>query len=240
MQPHQRVFVALDTPRLVEARQWVRLLRGSVGGFKVGLELFSSHGPEVVREIASGGDAVFVDLKLHDIPSTVAGAAAALGRLGVSYFTVHATGGPVMIRRAVEAAGEAARAGGGDPPVVLAVTVLTSHDDDELSAIGLEGPCPAAALRLAELARDAGAGGLVCSPHELESLRRAFPGGQLVVPGIRPAGTGRDDQARTATPGRAVALGADRLVIGRPITRAADPLAAAIAIAREIEQGHTV
>jgi orotidine-5'-phosphate decarboxylase len=236
MQPHERIFVALDTPDAEGAVSLARKLRGHVGGFKVGLELFSSHGPPVVEAIREVG-AVFLDLKLHDIPNTAAGAAAAAGRLGVSYFTVHASGGSEMIRRAVAATNDAAVSTGMPEPVVLAVTVLTSHDDASLEATGMRGPCDAAVERLADLARDAGAGGLVCSPLEVEQARRGFPGGQLVVPGIRLAAAGTvagDDQSRTATPGQVVANGADRIVVGRPITRAEDPVAAADELAADI------
>jgi orotidine-5'-phosphate decarboxylase len=242
LEPHERIFVALDTPELERARTLVSALRGRVGGFKVGLELFTSHGPRLVHEILDSGSQVFLDLKFHDIPNTVAGSAAAATRCGASFFTVHASGGQAMIRRAVEAAGEAAEASGRTPPIVLAVTVLTSHDDAELDDIGLAGPCGAAVLRLAGLAREAGAGGLVCSPLELGKIRAAFPEGVVVVPGIRPAGLGavaRDDQSRTATPASAVAAGADRLVIGRPITRAEDPAGAAEAIAEEVRLGES-
>jgi len=242
LEPHERIFVALDTPDIDRARALVAAVRGRIGGFKVGLELFTSHGPRLIDEILDSGSEVFLDLKFHDIPNTVAGAAAAAARCGASFFTVHASGGQTMIRRAVEAAGEAAEEAGLAPPVVLAVTVLTSHDDEELDSIGLAGPCGAAVLRLAGLAREAGAGGLVCSPLELGKIRAAFPQGVVVVPGIRPAGLGavtRDDQSRTASPASAVRAGADRLVIGRPITRAEDPAAAAEAIAEEVRLGES-
>ena len=237
---HERIFVALDTPDLERARTLLGALAGRVGGFKVGLELFASHGPRMIDEIKDRGSGVFLDLKFHDIPNTAAGAAAAAARQGVDFFTVHASGGPEMIRRAVESAAEAAAAAGFTAPVALAVTVLTSHDDDELAAIGLAGPCGAAVKRLAGLARKAGAGGLGCSPLELGSIREAFPDGVVVVPGIRPAGLtagAGDDQSRTATPAAAIRARADRLVIGRPITRAEDPAAAAEAIAGEIRLG---
>ncbi len=240
LQARERLFVALDTPDIGRARELARSLAPEVGGFKVGLELFASAGPDLVRELVDRGAAVFVDLKLHDIPSTVAGAAAAVTRLGATHFSVHATGGATMIRRAVQAASETAAGGGRPAPTVLAVTVLTSHDDDELGAIGLTGPCADAVSRLALLAREAGAGGLVCSAREVAAARKLFGDGELVVPGIRPDGgpdLAGDDQSRVATPARAVALGADRLVIGRPITRAPDPAAAARAIANEIERG---
>ena len=234
--PHECLFVALDTSDIRRARQLVRELKGQVGGFKIGLELFCSHGPEFVREVRDSGR-IFLDLKLHDIPNTVSGAAAAAGGLGVAYFTLHAMGGSTMVRRGVEAAAQAAAAAGLAQPVALAVTVLTSHDDRSLEAIGLRGPCTAAVSRLATLARDGGAGGLVCSAWEIGAARRAFPEATLVVPGIRPSGgpaVVADDQARTATAAHVVRSGADLLVVGRAITQADDPVGAASAIAREI------
>jgi orotidine-5'-phosphate decarboxylase len=239
MQARDRIFVALDTSDVDRARELARVLAPAVGGFKIGFELFVTAGPDLVREIADAGGGIFVDLKLHDIPNTAAGAAAAITRLGASHLTVHASGGASMIRRAVQAARETAAALGRPAPTVLAVTVLTSHDDDELRSIGLAGPCADAVARLAVLAREAGAGGLVCSAREVARARELFPDGELVVPGIRPAAArvGNDDQSRIATPAQAVARGADRLVIGRPITRADDPLAAARAIAEELASG---
>jgi len=237
MKAHERILVALDTPDTGRARDLVRLLAGQVGGFKIGLQLFTIAGPTIVDEVRRSGAALFLDLKLHDIPNTVAGAAAAAARMGVAFFTLHACGGAKMIARGVEASAQAAEAEGLPRPIALAVTVLTSHDDGDLERIGIEGPCGAAVRRLAALARDAGAGGLVCSALEVEAARAIFPGGVLVVPGIRPSG-GKpkdDDQARVATPAQAVASGADRLVIGRPITGADDPAAAAEAIAAEID-----
>jgi orotidine-5'-phosphate decarboxylase len=239
MEAHERIFVALDTPDAARARALVRQLEGKVGGFKIGLQLFTIAGSEIVDEVRRSGAAVFLDLKLHDIPNTVAGAAAAAARMGVSFFTMHATGGAEMITRGVEAAAEAAEAEKLPQPTALAVTVLTSHDDADLEMIGLNGPCGDAVRRLAALARDAGAGGLVCSALEVEAARAIHPEGTLVVPGIRPAGGApkNDDQSRVATPAQAVASGADRLVIGRPITGADDPAAAATAIATEIDGG---
>jgi orotidine-5'-phosphate decarboxylase len=237
-EPRKRLFVPLDTPDPERALGLVRLLHAEVGGFKIGLELFTVGGPALVSEVREHSP-VFVDLKFHDIPNTVGGAAAAIGRLGVSYFTMHAAGGPEMIRRGVEAAASAAANEGVPPPTVLAVSVLTSHDDETLSAIGMAGPCSAAVARLAVLAREAGAGGLVCSAHEVERARAVFPDGVLAVPGIRPAAGATltdDDQVRTATPDRVVCLGADLLIVGRPITRAADPVAAAKAVVEEIRQ----
>ncbi len=237
MKPHERIFVALDTSDPERARALARALAGRVGGFKVGLEAFSSCGPALVGEVLSEGLPVFLDLKLHDIPNTVAGAAAAAARLGASFLTVHALGGGEMVRRAVAASAEAAARAGSAPPTVLAVTVLTSHDDAGLEAIGIPGGAGEAVLRLAAIARDAGAGGVVCSPLEVARVREAFPAGTLVVPGIRPSGASADDQARVATPASAVRAGADRIVVGRPITRADDPAAAAEAVAAEIARG---
>jgi orotidine-5'-phosphate decarboxylase len=236
MNPAERTFVALDTRDLDRARTLAKILAGRVGGFKIGLEAFVAFGPPLIEEMRSLGHVVFLDLKFHDIPNTVAGAAAAAARLGVGFFTVHALGGTEMMVRAVEA-GRAGAQPGSEPPIVLAVTILTSHDDLSLRRIGIEGDCAAAVPRLAALAREAGAGGVVCSPLEVASARRAFPEGVLVVPGIRPATDGPrppDDQARVASPGAAVAAGADRIVVGRPITEAPDPAAAADAIADDI------
>jgi orotidine-5'-phosphate decarboxylase len=238
MNAHERIFVAVDTPDAARAKALALALHGRVGGFKVGLEAFVANGPALVEEIRAIGLPVFLDLKLHDIPNTVAGAAAAAGRLGVAFLTVHALGAASMIRRAVEASAEGAAASGHPAPCVLAVTVLTSHDDLSLASVGVTGPCLPAVERLAAVAREARAGGLVCSPLEIVRARAIFPAATLVVPGIRPATPGPrpvDDQSRVATPGEAVAWGADRIVVGRPITGAADPAAAAEAIAADIE-----
>ena len=236
MRPEDRIFVALDTPDAKAALALARLLSGRVGGFKVGLEAFVACGPSLVRDLRALGYSVFLDLKFHDIPNTVAGASASAARLGVSLFTVHALGGGPMIARAVEASREATPAGE-VPPIVLAVTILTSHDDAGLTKIGIDGPAAQAVPRLAALARDAGAGGIVCSPLEAAAARVAFPKGMLVVPGIRGAAHGtpaNDDQARVATPSAAVRSGADAIVVGRPITQADDPAAAAAAIADDL------
>jgi orotidine-5'-phosphate decarboxylase len=234
MRPQDRIFVALDTPDPARAVDLAQRLSGMVGGFKIGLEAFVASGPSIVDTLLGLGHAIFLDLKFHDIPNTVAGVAAAAARTGAGFFTVHALGGAAMIRCAVEASA-AAVPGGSQPPVVLAVTILTSHDDASLRSIGIDGPAATAVPRLATLAREAGAGGVVCSPLEVAAARRAFPEGVLVVPGIRLAGQGgRDDQARVATPGATVRAGADRIVVGRPITEAPDPTAAAEAIADDI------
>lgn len=231
----KRIAVALDASERGRILELARLVGPEVGVLKVGLEAFCAHGPDLVREVASIAP-VFLDLKLHDIPNTVGGAAAAAARTGASILNVHAGGGTEMMRAAGERAREAATAAGLPVPRVIAVTVLTSLDAAALSAVGLAGTAREAALRLALLARQAGLDGVVCSPEEVEAIRSACgPGFLLVVPGIRPAGSAAGDQKRIATPGAAARAGADLLVIGRPITGAPDPAAAARAIAAEID-----
>lgn len=227
------VIVALDVPDLEQAVNLARNLRGEVGHFKVGLELFGSFGPDAVRRVAEYGP-VFLDLKLHDIPTTVNRAARQLGRLGVSMLTVHALGGPAMIEAAVEGLAEGAKGQGGPTPMVLAVTVLTSMTDGDLAAVNLPSATEQVPL-LAKMAATAGAPGLVCAAPDITALRGAVGDDvTLVTPGIRPAGSAKDDQARAATPAEAIAMGANHLVIGRPITRATDPVEAARAIVAEI------
>ena len=232
----RRIAVALDFDQRDDLLAAARLLQGEVGTFKLGLEAFTSHGPGLVRDLVGMGAPVFLDLKLHDIPNTVGGAAAAAARTGASIVNVHASGGPEMMRVAGERARAAAAAEGLPVPRVIAVTVLTSLDGATLDAVGLRGTPQEAVLRLAVLAREAGLDGVVCSPEEIEAIRGAcgldfF----LVVPGVRPAGTDPGDQKRIATPGAAARSGADLLVIGRPILKAPDPVAAARAIAAEID-----
>ncbi|MFW5878790.1 MAG: orotidine-5'-phosphate decarboxylase [Myxococcota bacterium] len=230
-----RLIVALDTPDLDEARSLARTLRGEVGLLKVGLELFTSAGPEAVTVIRKLGLPVFLDLKLHDIPNTVGAAARQAGRLGAAMLTVHASGGVPMIEAAVEGAGRGAGEEGFTPPCILAVTVLTSLDSTALAQIGILEEPAAAVARLARLAVGAGAGGLVCSPKEASLVRAAVGSKPLIVtPGIRPLGAAPGDQARVATPAAAVAAGADFLVVGRPIREAPDPAAAAASIAAEL------
>ena len=226
MTSSERICVALDFPSWREAEPFARTVAPGVGILKVGLEMFTAEGPAAVRAAAALGRPVFLDLKLHDIPNTVEGAARSAAASGASLLTVHASGGPAMVAAAVKGAGGKLR--------VLAVTVLTSLDAAALRAVGLDGPPEAAVVRLARLAVDAGAGGLVCSPHEVRAVRAAVgPGPLLVVPGVRPAGAAKGDQARVATPAEAVAAGADVIVLGRPLRDAPDPLTAA----REIAAG---
>jgi orotidine-5'-phosphate decarboxylase len=243
MQPTRSpIVLALDTSDLDEARAWAAAAGPSIGMVKVGLELFGAHGPAAVRTLRADGHRVMLDLKLHDIPATVGRAAAALDPLDVELLTVHATGGAAMLRAALEATT--------GRTLVAAVTILTSLDSDDLAEVGLLG-AGAAVERLARLALRAGCRALVCSPLEVASLRAlAGPAVTLVCPGIRPprgehaaepgTGIGRgnaDDQARVATPAAALAAGADLLVVGRPITTAADPAAAAVAISAEALAG---
>jgi orotidine-5'-phosphate decarboxylase len=222
----ERLVVALDVPTLEEARDLAAALAGEVGWCKVGLELFSAFCPDAVRAVADHAP-VFLDLKLHDIPNTVERAAARVADLGVGLLTVHASGGPTMVEAAVRGLGD-----GGE---ILAVTVLTSMSDEELAAVGQPGAGDQVP-HLARLAVDAGAPGLVCAPPDLRAVRAAVGGAvRLVTPGVRPVGASADDQARVATPSGAVADGADLLVVGRPITRAADPVAAVRAIVAELD-----
>ena len=227
--PRDRLIVALDVPDAAAARALARRLAGEVGMFKVGSQLFTAAGPAIVRELVADGQRVFLDLKFHDIPNTVAGATAAAVELGVSLLTIHAAGGSAMIA----AAAEAAR---GTSTRVLAITVLTSLDAAALEAIGMGGGIEGTVLRLARLAAEAGAHGVVASPHEALALREARGAGFLLVtPGIRPSGAALGDQSRAATPAAALSDGADYLVVGRPITATADPVAAARAVVAEME-----
>ncbi len=222
--------VALDTSERDEVVRLARVLAGRAGTFKVGLEAFTAHGPDLVREVRDLGAPVFLDLKLHDIPNTVERAARNAARLGAAMFTVHASGGEAMLRAAVAGAADAER-----PPAVLAVTVLTSLDDAALEGLGIPGGAAGRVRVWAEMARRAGCAGVVCSPQEAAALRAALGAGFLLVtPGIRPAGAASADQRRVATPRAAVEAGADVLVVGRPITGAADPAAAAEAILAEL------
>ena len=227
-----QIFCALDRPDLAGALALARSLVGVVGGLKVGLEFVTANGPDGVRQIGALGLPVFLDVKFHDIPNTVAGAVAAAHALGVAMLTLHVSGGGDMLRAAVETA--RCR----EPHMkLIGVTVLTSLDDADLSVLGIADKVTAQVLRLAELAWDAGLDGIVCAPNELPLLRSRFePGFSLVVPGIRPAGSAVGDQKRTKTPAAAAAAGADVLVIGRPITEASDPAAMARAINAEIAQ----
>ena len=227
------VFAALDTTDLARARQLAGLVAPHVGGLKLGLEFFLAQGLANTAEVA-GSTPLFLDLKLHDIPNTVAGAVRAIAALKPEFLTVHAAGGPAMLRAAVDEAAEAAGRTG-HRLKLLGVTVLTSLDDGDLDAVGQRGPAADQVRRLALLARTCGLDGVICSPYEVAGLRAELGSDfQLVVPGIRPAGAALGDQKRVMGPREAVAAGASRLVIGRPITDAPDPAAAARAIAAEL------
>ena len=230
--PANPVFVALDTPDLDQALAWAGAVRGHVGGVKTGLEFFSANGADGVHRIVDLGLPVFLDLKFHDIPNTVAGAVRAVAGLGAGIVNVHASGGPAMLDAAREAA---ETAGGATRPLVIAVTVLTSMDDSDLDAVGQKSPASEQVVRLAQLSQAHGLDGVVCSPAEIEPLRAACgPDFKLIVPGIRPDWAATGDQKRITTPRQARDRGADILVIGRPITGADDPAAAANRIAEEL------
>jgi orotidine-5'-phosphate decarboxylase len=232
----RKLIVALDFGRLEEAVRFARPMAGLVGMFKINTHLFTSAGPEALRQIAALGPGIFLDLKFHDIPNTVAGAvSAAVGLPGVELVDVHATGGLQMMRAAAKALAEATQTG---RTKLLAVTILTSLDQAALRQAGISGTPGARAVSLARLAKKAGVDGVVASPREIKQVRRACGKDFLiVVPGVRPrerGGSRRDDQARVATPGEAIRAGADYLVVGRPITAAPDPPAAARAILAEM------
>ncbi|HOY57134.1 MAG TPA: orotidine-5'-phosphate decarboxylase [Verrucomicrobiota bacterium] len=222
------IIAALDVATAERALALAEQLAPVVGALKVGKELFTSEGPGLVRQLRATGAAVFLDLKFHDIPNTVARAVEAAVRCGVQMLTIHTSGGTAMMRAAEQAARTTAGALGLEAPLVLGVTVLTSLDDAALDELGIGGGTAGQVGRLARLAVNSGLRGLVCSPLELRMLRAALPNHvQLVTPGVRPAGAGHDDQKRTMTPQEAIEAGADWLVIGRPICAAPDPRAAA-------------
>ncbi len=228
----KQLLAALDVGTTAEALALAEQLRGSVGGFKIGNRLFTSEGPAIVEAIVARGDRVFLDLKFHDIPQTVAGAVAAATRLGVWMVNVHASGGSVMMRAALEAAREEAARGSRPAPLVVAVTVLTSLSEPMLGDIGVSGDMKAQVQRLAALAQAAGLDGVVASPQEI-ALVRATCGSNfnVVTPGIRSVEDPKDDQNRTLSAFEALTAGADFLVVGRPIIAARDPRAAAERIA---------
>ncbi len=225
------VYCALDTTDIARAIAWARAVKPFVGGFKIGLEFFNANGPDGVRKIVEIGHPVFAVLMLHDIPNTVAGGIHAILPLDVSLVNVHAAGGSAMMRAAADAAASA----GPKRPKVIGVTVLTSLDEYDLKATGISGSPSEHVLRLAKLAKTSGLDGVVCSAHEIESLRHELgPDFILIVPGIRPAGAANADQKRVMSPREAQRLGASILVIGRPMTGAPDPAAAARAIFDEL------
>ncbi|GGG89700.1 orotidine-5'-phosphate decarboxylase [Silvibacterium dinghuense] len=225
-----QLIVALDFPAAEPALALARRLSGHVRWLKVGLELYLSAGNSIVRDLRDQGFSVFLDLKLHDIPNTVAGAVRSASTAGASMLTIHALGGPAMMSAAAEAAAAAS-----EPLQLLAVSVLTSMDASQLEAIGISASPASQVQRLARLATASGISGLVASPQEVAQLRHEFPALTLVIPGIRPAGAAVGDQKRIATPAQAARDGANFLVVGRPITQATDPVAATRAIFSELE-----
>lgn len=228
----EHLIVALDVPHAAAAAELVERLDGVCQWFKVGLELFVAAGPEVIAPLLARGHRVFLDLKFHDIPNTLAGAVRSACGLGVQMLTVHALGGPAMLSAARTALEQVAK-----PPQLLAVTMLTSMDAAQASAIGLPRDPAAQVELLARMGLDAGIGGFVCSPEEVAAVRRLTgPDSVLVVPGIRPAGAHAGDQKRVATPAAALCGGASYLVVGRPITQASNPSEAAEAILKEMAE----
>jgi orotidine-5'-phosphate decarboxylase len=229
-----QLLVALDVDSVADARQLAGTLRGLAGGFKIGSRLFTAHGPRVVEELVAHGDRVFLDLKFHDIPNTVAGAIAAATRMGVWMVDVHAAGGAGMLRAARQAADEAASAANQAPPLVIAVTVLTSLEADTLASTGVTGTVPDQVRRLALLTQQSGLDGVVASPKEIALIREACdPRFAIVTPGIRGTDDVKGDQTRTASAAGALQAGASYIVVGRPIIAAKDPKAAALKILEE-------
>jgi len=223
----ERLIVALDVPNSSAAQRVVQQLGESVSTYKVGLQLFTAEGPAVVRELVAAGRTVFLDLKIHDIPNTVAHAVKSAVDSGAKMLTVHASGGAAVLRAAVEAANHRLS--------ILAVTVLTSLNDEDMQEIGFAGTTVDEALRMAALARSTGCDAVVTSAREVGAVRRMLGEGfGIVVPGIRPLGASQDDQSRVATPAQAIQAGATQIVVGRPITRAADPIQAVNAILEEM------
>jgi orotidine-5'-phosphate decarboxylase len=230
MEARDRLIVALDVSDAAQARAIAGQVGEAAGFFKVGKQLFTAEGPQVVRDLVASRRRVFLDLKFHDIPTTVAGAVAAASQLGVGMVTVHAAGGSRMLKAALDSAGPTG-------PMILAVTVLTSLTDADMTEIGIGGLVRDQALRMAFLARRCGCPGIVVSPHEAAEIRRDLGSGfAIVTPGIRPAGSPAGDQSRIATPADAIRAGATHLVVGRPITAAHDPAAAARSVLAEIDQ----
>lgn len=238
MTAKDKLIIALDFDTATQALDLARELRSVAGMFKVGSQLFTAAGPQVVRDIIALGSKIFLDLKFHDIPNTVAGAARSAAELGVSLFNVHASGGSEMMRRAVESVAEVAARTGMARSKVLAVSVLTSVDVTILSEIGVTSTPEESVTRLVRLAESSGVDGVVASPQEIETIRRTVPRPEflIVTPGIRPTNTSKEDQRRIATPEAAITAGASYIVVGRAITAAPDPLAAAHQIVAAMER----
>jgi orotidine-5'-phosphate decarboxylase len=236
--PRDKLIVALDVESAERALDLFETLREVAGMFKIGSQLFTTAGPDLVRRIVALGGRVFLDLKFHDIPNTVAAAAVAAARLGVSIFNLHASGGEEMMRRAAAAVAETTDREGLDKPAVIAVTLLTSMDQDTLRPLGISSTPDSIVQNLASLSHRCGLDGVVCSPLEIAQVRAAIadPSFLIVTPGVRPDDSSVDDQRRVMTPMSAILAGADYIVVGRPILKAADPAAAARRIIEEIDQ----
>jgi len=233
----ERLIFALDVDNIDDARQWVEQLSGQVGVFKVGKQLFTKCGPEIVNLIQDGGGDVFLDLKYHDIPNTVAMAGLEALRLGVKMFNVHALGGFEMMAKLVEAIDKVCPRGNPNRPVLLAVTILTSSTEETLRGVGIDRPVEVMVPKLAKLAQDAGMDGVVASPKEVGLIREVCGDDfAIVTPGVRPTFASQDDQKRVTTPGDAIRAGADYLVIGRPISAAENPAEAAKLILEEMQE----
>jgi orotidine-5'-phosphate decarboxylase len=236
-----RLIVGLDVDAVSAAKRAIVRLGDAVSFYKVGKQLFVRGGPDIVRILQARGADVFLDLKFHDIPNTVAAAGVEAARLGVRIFNVHAGGGLAMMERTVAEVDRVCRAERLRRPKIIAVTVLTSLEDADLRQVGVAGPVEAQVVRLARLARRAGLDGVVASPHEITRIRRACgPDFLIVTPGVRPADAAKDDQKRIATPGAAIAAGADYLVVSRPVIGAPDPVAAANDIVTDMTRGARV
>lgn len=235
MDPREKLIFALDVDHSGEAQNLVRLLKGHVGLFKVGKQLFTHSGPKVIDMIRRRGERVFLDLKFHDIPNTVAKAGEETVKLGSAMFTVHSMGGYEMMKRTVESSRNIAKQLDMPKPIILAVTILTSMDEVILKEVGIKTPLEKQVVRLATLAKKAGIDGVVASPREISFIRNHCGSNFLIVtPGVRPASAAKDDQKRTLTPGEAIKAGADYIVVGRPIREAEDPVRAADEIVKEI------
>ncbi|MDG1019966.1 MAG: orotidine-5'-phosphate decarboxylase [Emcibacteraceae bacterium] len=235
LKPSERILCALDTTNVEEAAILAGELSPHVGGIKLGLEFFGANGPQGFLEVAKANRNIFLDLKLHDIPNTVAKTIHALMPLRPKIMTIHTAGGSAMMKAASEAATLAAKNEGCELPIIVGVTILTSLDNEDIEAIGFQNKVSMQVVKLARLAKESGLDGVVCSPHEIKLIKESCGADfKLVVPGIRPAGSDTGDQKRVMTPEEAVSLGADYLVIGRPITKSDNPAQSAQLIANEI------
>lgn len=233
----QKIIFALDVANLMEAKRFVKLLKDKVGFFKIGLELYTAHGPEAIKVVQAEGGKVFLDLKFHDIPQTVSRAAAEAVKQGVAMLNVHVAGGLEMMQMTVESCQKIAQELHCSPPLIMGVTILTSLDEDNLTQIGLIGPLKERVVKLAQLAQKAGLNGVVASPQEISLIRqKCGPAFLILTPGIRPAFSKveKDDQKRMMTPKEAIVGGADFIVLGRPIRMAPDPVAAMEKVIGEI------